>query len=455
MQAVRTSLIPSLKPGESGSSQGARRLTLRNALVVVQLSISVVVLVAGGLFVRSLENARDAFSPGFDADRMLSMRLDPGTLGYKAPRIEAVYRDVLRLLKEVPRIESASLVSSPPFGSHGSAMASVVPDGAPIGAARQEEGAGLTNAGPRYFQTMGIPIAAGRDFDERDTAKSTQVAILSEAEARRLFGSARNAIGKRIRANEDGTPTRLEVVGVVNDKSHGGGPGEENRVMYVPSLQRQPGKEMTLLVRASSSSDLISLREAVREHTTESRSRASNLRGPDRRGSCRSAAWRHATDGRSLDAAWTRRADAREFGLYGVISYAVSVRTREIGIRLALGAHATNVRALIIRDGMLLTALGLACRAHRLADGDARSPVDARQSAGDRLADVCRRLGSAHRDRARGLLCARAPRDANRSDCHPSRRVDRWCRASAFEGASSLQGQIRFELSKPCLQISE
>ena len=123
LQAVRTSLVPSLKPGESGSSQGARRLTLRNALVVVQLSISVVVLVAGGLFVRSLENARDAFSPGFDADRMLSMRLDPGTLGYKAPRIEAVYRDVLRLLKEVPRIESASLVSSPPFGSYGSAEA--------------------------------------------------------------------------------------------------------------------------------------------------------------------------------------------------------------------------------------------------------------------------------------------------------------------------------------------
>ena len=173
LQAVRTSLIPSLKPGESGSSHGARRLTLRNALVVVQLSISVVVLVAGGLFVRSLENARDAFSPGFDADRMLSMRLDPGALGYKAPRIEAVYRDVLRLLKEVPRIESASLVGAPPFGNYGSAEAEVVPDGAPTGAAGQGEGAALNHAGPRYFQTMGIPIAAGRDFDERDTAGST------------------------------------------------------------------------------------------------------------------------------------------------------------------------------------------------------------------------------------------------------------------------------------------
>ena len=219
LQAVRTSLIPSLKPGESGSSQGARRATLRNALVVVQLSISVVVLVAGGLFVRSLENARDAFSPGFDADRMVSMRLDPGTLGYKAPRIEAVYRDVLRLLKEVPRIETASLVGSPPFGSYGSAGASVVPEGAPTGTAGQGDGASVHKVGPRYFQTMGIPLAAGRDFDDRDAGKSTQVAILSEAVARRLFGSAQNAVGKRIRANEDGPQTRLEVVGVVDDKN--------------------------------------------------------------------------------------------------------------------------------------------------------------------------------------------------------------------------------------------
>ena len=360
LQAVRTSLIPSLKPGESGSSQGARRLTLRNALVVVQLSISVVVLVAGGLFVRSLENARDAFSPGFDADRMLSMRLDPGTLGYKAPRIEAVYRDVLRLLEEVPRIESASLVSSPPFGSYGSAMASVVPDGAPIGAARQEEGAGLTDAGPRYFQTMGIPIAAGRDFDERDTAKSTQVAILSEAEARRLFGSARNAIGKRVRANEDGTPTAARSRGRGQRQEPRWWTGEENRVLHVPSLQRQPGKEMTLVVRASSSSDLISLRDAVRGtlQKVDPVLPISEVRTGEDHADPQLGAMRLTAEVSML--LGLVALTLASLGLYGVISYAVSMRTREIGIRLALGAHATNVRALIIRDGMLLTVVGLA-----------------------------------------------------------------------------------------------
>jgi predicted permease len=359
-QAVRTSLIPSLKPGESGSSHGARRLTLRNGLVVAQLSLSVVVLVAGGLFVRSLANARDAFNPGFDADRMLSMRLDPGTLGYKSPRIDAVYRDVLRLLKEVPGIESASLVSLPPFGSYGSAEAQVVPDDAPAGTAGQETAAGLDNVGPHYFQTMGIPLAAGRDFDERDTAQSTQVAILTEAEARRLFGSVQGAVGNRVRANEDGTKTRLEIAGVVKDKSRGGGRGEDERVLFVPSLQREPFKEMTLVVRASSPSDLRPLREAVRRTLEKidpvlpiSEVRTGEDHADPQLGAVRLTAEVSMLLGLvALTLA--------SLGLYGVISYAVTMRTREIGIRMALGAHSANVRALIIRQGILLTTFGLA-----------------------------------------------------------------------------------------------
>jgi predicted permease len=358
-QAVRTSLIHSLKPGESGSSQGVRRLTLRNALVVVQLSVSVVVLVAGGLFVRSLENARDAFSPGFDADRMLSMRLDPGLLGYKAPRIEAVYRDVLRHLKDVPGIESASLVSAPPFGSYGSPAATLVPEGSAAAGAGRAPEAGLYNAGPRYFQTMGIPLAAGRDFDDRDTARSTQVAILSEDEARRLFGSPQAAVGKSIRANEDGTHTRLEVVGVVADQGRGG-PAEENRVLWVPALQREPNRAMTLVVRALSANDLKSLGGAVREALKKAdpvlpvrEVRAGEDHADPQLGAIRLTAEVSMLLG-------VVALTLAGLGLYGVISYAVSARTREIGIRVALGAHTTNVRALIIRHGMLLTSMGLA-----------------------------------------------------------------------------------------------
>jgi predicted permease len=359
-QAARTSLTPSLKPGDSGSSRGARRLTLRNALVVAQLSISVVVLVLGGLFVRSLDNARQAFSPGFDADRLLSLRLEPGLLAYNAPRTEALYRDVLRKLGGVPRLESASLVGSPPFGGFGSASATVVPDGSSSGQAGGENGTELHNAGPRYFRTMGIPLVAGRDFEERDANRSTLVAILSEAEARRLFGSARNAIGKRIQSEEDGAKAlRLEVVGVVDDKSRGG-LDDEARVLYAPSTQRPAARAMTLLVRASSAADLVSLKDVVRRvvQQVDPVLPISELRTGEDHADRQLGALRLTAEVSMI--LGLLALILAGLGLYGVVSYAVSTRTREIGIRVALGAHSTNVRSLIMRQGMLLSAVGMA-----------------------------------------------------------------------------------------------
>jgi predicted permease len=360
LQAVRTSVVRSLKPGEGGSSQGARRLTLRNALVVVQLSISVVVLVAGGLFVRSLQNARDAFSPGFDADRLVSMRLDPGLLGYKAPRIEALYRDLLRQLKEVPRIESLSLVNNAPFGRHGSAATQVVPEGTPFAADGRNAETELAIAGPGYFQTMGIPVVAGRAFDERDTSGSKPVAILSEVEARRLFGSAEGALGRRVRSSEgdDGKPLPLEIVGVVRDR-RAGGTGEDGRLLFVSLLQQQPERATTLVVRSSSPGDLTSLGDSVRGAVQKvdpvlpiSEVRTGEDHADPQLGAVRLTAEVSMLLGLvALTLAG--------LGLYGLVSYAVSARTREIGIRLALGAHATNVRGLIIRHGMRLTVVGL------------------------------------------------------------------------------------------------
>ena len=231
--------------------------------MVTQLSISVVVLVAGGLFVRSLANAREAFAPGFPTDRLLSMRLDPGLLGYKAPRIDALYRDVLRQLKDVPRIDSFSLVGSPPFGSYGSLGGPVTAEGSLPDPASTPIEVGIHVAGPRFFTTMGFPILAGRDFDERDAADATPVAILSSAEAVRLFGSDRNAIGKRVIPPEEFGSPPLQVVGVFENGRKTA--GFEERALYTTFLQRPPGRAMTLVVKVASAGELNPIAEAVRK----------------------------------------------------------------------------------------------------------------------------------------------------------------------------------------------
>jgi predicted permease len=356
-QAVRSDLVPSLKPGESGSSQGARRLTLRNALVVAQLSISVVVLVAGGLFVRSLANARETFSPGFATDRLLSMRLEPGLLGYKAPRIDAFYRDVLRQVKDVPRIESLSLIGSPPFGSYGSLGGVVTAEASPPAQDSERIEVGIHSAGPRFFHTIGFPIVAGRDFDERDGPGVGPVAILSMAEARRLFGSDQDALGKRVNAPEELNSRPLEVVGVFDSRRKK--PGLDDHVLYTSFLQHQPGRAMTLVVKAASAGDLDSIAEAVRasiQKIDPVMPIAEVRKGEDHAAPELGAVRLTAEVAMLLGLVALTLAS---LGLYGVISYAVTGRTREIGIRLALGAHSSNVRALIMRQGLLLTAVGL------------------------------------------------------------------------------------------------
>ncbi len=354
-------LVPAIKASRADLNDmlrsriggGLSHTGTRNTLVVVQLALSLALLASAGLITRSLI-ALQGVNPGFDSGHLLTAQFRLSSVKYDSPdKIWSMFERTVGELRALPGVESAALVRASPFSQNGETYPVAV-DGRPPVLAGDAPQMQVNSVTPQYFSTMRIPLATGRDFTADDRAGTLPVIIVNRSFAEQTW-PGESAIGKRVKVGDDDLRT---VIGVAGDTRHYMLSETQMLQGYVPHAQR-PQIFTSIVVRVRGGSDPLALARTVREAVWR----------VDRD----QPVWRFRSMEQDLAAVVTSKKSmtwltgllalvallVAAVGIYGVLSYTMSQRTQEMGIRIALGADARQVRRMVVGEGARLVAIAV------------------------------------------------------------------------------------------------